>query len=131
MVRRHSKQLSPDDGDDAVQWRERLKGQLRRTREKLLDHGVTMASSFEDADHVGAPFHLLVQPLQRVRNRYKIRGAEVLLRILNRGVWCDRPGQRHREHEGAGRPIHMMSCELVLVAGRLCDSPGCAVSANP
>jgi hypothetical protein len=27
--------------------------------------------------------------------------------------------------------MHTMSCELVLVAGRLCDSPGCAVSANP
>ncbi len=49
----------------------------------------------------------------------------------DRGVWCDHPGQRHREHVGAGRPIHTMSCELVLVAGRLCDSPGCAVSANP
>jgi hypothetical protein len=49
----------------------------------------------------------------------------------DRGVWCDHPGRRHREHEGAGRPIHTMSRELVLVAGRLCDSPGCAVSANP
>ena len=47
------------------------------------------------------------------------------------GVWCDHPGQRHREHEGAGRPVHTMSCELVLVAGRLCDSPGCAESADP
>ena len=25
--------------------------------------------------------------------------------FLDRGVWCDHPGQRHREHEGAGRPI--------------------------
>lgn len=49
----------------------------------------------------------------------------------DRGVWCDYPGRRHREHEGAGRPIHTMSRELVLVAGRLCDSAGCAVSANP
>lgn len=49
----------------------------------------------------------------------------------DRSVWCDHPGQRHREHEGAGRPMHWMSCELVLVAGRLCDSPGCAESANP
>jgi hypothetical protein len=47
------------------------------------------------------------------------------------GVWCDHPGQRHREHESAGRPMHSMSCELVLVAGRLCDSPGCAASADP
>ncbi len=48
-----------------------------------------------------------------------------------RSVWCDHPGRRHREHEGVGRPIRTMSRELVLVAGRLCDSPGCAVSANP
>lgn len=47
------------------------------------------------------------------------------------GVWCDHPGQRHREHEGAGRPMYRMSCEFVFVAGRLCDSPGCAVSADP
>ncbi len=31
----------------------------------------------------------------------------------------------------AGRPMHTMSRELELVAGRLCDSPGCAESANP
>ena len=47
------------------------------------------------------------------------------------GVWCDHPGQGHREHEGVGRPIVTMSCELVLVAGRLCDLPGCAASADP
>jgi hypothetical protein len=23
----------------------------------------------------------------------------------DRGIWCDHPGQRRREHEGAGRPI--------------------------
>ena len=39
-------------------------------------------------------------------------------------------GTRRREHEGAGRPIYTMSRELELVAGRLCDSPGCAESAN-
>ncbi|MFY9735683.1 MAG: hypothetical protein WAL02_11210, partial [Rhodoplanes sp.] len=32
------------------------------------------------------------------------------------GVWCDHPGQRRWEHEGAGRPMHCMSCELALVA---------------
>jgi hypothetical protein len=30
-----------------------------------------------------------------------------------------------------GRPSRTMSCELVLVAGRPCDLPGCAVSADP
>jgi hypothetical protein len=51
----------------------------------------------------------------------------------NRGVWCDHPGQRHREHEGAGRPIQYdeLRARVILVAGRLCDSPGCAESANP
>jgi hypothetical protein len=24
---------------------------------------------------------------------------------LDRGIWCDHPGQRHREHEGVGRPF--------------------------
>src|SRR5438477_4192673 len=30
-----------------------------------------------------------------------------------------------------GRPIHIMSRELALVAGRPCDLPGCAASADP
>jgi len=85
----------------------------------------------KDPDDVGAPLDLLVDPFQRVGNRYEIRGADGRLRSFEHGVWCDHPGQRHREHEGAGRPVHSMSCELVLVAGRLCDSPGCAESADP
>lgn len=44
----------------------------------------------------------------------------------NCGVCCEHLGQRHQEQEGAGRQMHSMSCELVLVPGRLCDSPGCA-----
>jgi hypothetical protein len=32
---------------------------------------------------------------------------------------------------GVGRPKYLMSCELVLLSGRLCDLPGCAVSADP
>ena len=47
------------------------------------------------------------------------------------GVCCEHPGQRLREHEGAGRPMYIMSFELALVAGRLCDSPGCAARADP
>ena len=43
--------------------------------------------------------------------------------FADRSVWCDHPGLRHREHDGAGRPMRTMSCELVLVAGRLCDLP--------
>lgn len=40
---------------------------------------------------------------------------------LRCGVCCEHPGQRHREHEGVGRPMRTMSCELELVAGRLYD----------
>jgi hypothetical protein len=69
--------------------------------------------------------------MDHVRNRYEIRDADVLLRSIVRSLWCDHPGRRHREHEGAGRPLRTMSYELELVAGRLCDSPGCAASANP
>src|SRR5215468_6265658 len=63
-------------------------------------------------------------------NRYE-RSGHPAATCCSRSVWCDHPGQRLREHEGAGRPICTMSCELVLLAGRLCDSPGCAESANP
>ena len=58
-------------------------------------------------------------------------GANVRLRcfyIVAYGatIGTEAPGAR-----SAGRPIHTMSRELELVAGRLCDSPGCAESANP
>lgn len=62
-----------------------------------------------------------------VIKRYEILGAAVLLRLFKIVAY----GARHREHEGAGMPIHTMSHELQLLAGRLCDSPGCAESANP
>ena len=35
------------------------------------------------------------------------------------------------EHERWADRSHTMSCELELVAGRRCDPPGCATSANP
>jgi len=76
----------------------------------------------------------LISPLRRSIGL--VTGIRFLVPMLccdhrARGIWCDHPGRRHQEHEGAGRPMHTMSCELLLVAGRLCDSPGCAVSANP
>ena len=92
---------------------------------------VMAASLGEDADDFGAALDLAVQPLEQVGNRYVGGGADVRLWLLGHGVWCDHPGQRHREHEGAGRPVHWMSFELALVAGRLFDSPGCAESADP
>ena len=95
--------------------------------------GVTATGPKErlHADNAGAALDLAVEALERVRNRYEMGGADVRPRRLGRGLWCDHPGQRHREHEDAGRPVHTMSCELALVAGRLCDSPGCAESADP
>ena len=85
----------------------------------------------ERTDHAGPASDLPHDPLQRIGNRYEDGGAYCPCCDVDRGVWCDHPGQRRREHEGAGRPTRTMSCELALVAGRLCDSPGCAVSADP
>jgi len=64
-------------------------------------------------------------------NRYDDAGADVWLGSTRswrmvRPSGTEAPGAR-----SAGRPMYMMSCELALVAGRLCDSPGCAVSADP
>ena len=85
---------------------------------------------WENADDMGAPLDLTIEPFGRINNRYEMRGADDRLRCSS--SWRVRPsGRRHREHEGAGRPIHTMSRELELLAGRLCDSPGCAESANP
>jgi hypothetical protein len=58
-------------------------------------------------------------------------GADVPPRYSTSWRMVRPSGQRHREHGGAGRPMHTMSREFELVAGRLCDSPGCAESANP
>jgi hypothetical protein len=56
-----------------------------------------------------------------------VTGMKILVPLSGlshpQGICCEHPGQRHREHEGAGRPIRTLRCELELVAGRLCDSP--------
>ena len=85
----------------------------------------------ERAHHTGATPDLTQDTLERIVNRYEKCGADVLplsFAWLQRMV---RPSGTVWEHEGAGRPICTMSCELVLLAGRLCDLPGCAESANP
>ncbi|MGY2933191.1 hypothetical protein ACVWZ6_002793 [Bradyrhizobium sp. GM6.1] len=66
-----------------------------------------------------------------VGNRYEIsrcqRSAAVFCVVAyGATIGTEAPGARC-----AGRPMHTMSRELELVAGRLCDSPGCAGSANP
>ena len=40
-------------------------------------------------------------------------------------------GTRGTGSTSVGRPTRTLSCELVLVAGRPCDPPGCAESADP
>ncbi len=93
------------------------------------DHGVVVG---EDANNLGAALDLAVQTLDGVRNRYEDRGARSLgwdrlvpaygATIRGRGA----PGARK-----VGRPMYSMSRELALVAGRPCDLPGCAESADP
>ncbi len=66
-----------------------------------------------------------------VCNRYEISWCQcsaAVFYIVAYGatIGTEAPGAR-----SAGRPMRTMSRELELVAGRLCDSPGCAESANP
>ncbi len=72
----------------------------------------------ENSNDVGSALHLFVLPFDGIGNGYDDPGAGVRLRFLDRGVCCEHPGQRHREHESAGRPMHSMSREL--------DSPASA-----
>ena len=72
------------------------------------------------------------QALQGVCNRYEDVGAAVLVMVPESVTYGATIRDKwHRGPEGAGRSVHTMSCELVFVAGRLCDSPGCAESADP
>ncbi|MGY3413008.1 hypothetical protein ACVWZV_009174 [Bradyrhizobium sp. GM5.1] len=85
----------------------------------------------DDSHDIGAPPNILVGALQHVGNRYEIsrcqRSAAVFCVVAyGATIGTEAPGARC-----AGRPMHSMSRELELVAGRLCDSPGCAGSANP
>jgi hypothetical protein len=86
----------------------------------------------EDADDFGAALDFAVHALDRIGNRYEDRGARSLgWDRLAPGVWCDHPGRGAPGAREVGRPMHTMSRELVLVAGRPCDLPGCAESADP
>lgn len=75
----------------------------------------------------------LISPLRRsmgLVTGMRCLGANVPPRCSTSWRMVRPSGQTHREH-GAGKPTHTMSRELELVAGRLCDSPGCAERANP
>ena len=73
--------------------------------DELEDHelgGLGRQRSF--GAHGSMP-HGCEHALDRVRNRYEDGGADFPPWFLDRGIWCDHPGQRHREHEGVGRPF--------------------------
>ena len=99
---------------------------LEQDRSDEADDGVLIG---EDADDLGSPLDLAVKALDQVCNRYESsrrqRSAAVFYIVAyGATIGIEAPGARC-----AGRPIHTMSRELELVAGRLCDSPGCAESA--
>lgn len=90
-----------------------------------------VANAVWSDEDVGLPLDLAVDAFERIGNRYEIsrcqRSAAVFYIVAYGAIiWTEAPGARI-----AGRPIHTMSRELELVAGRLSDSPGCAESANP
>ena len=73
-----------------------------------------------------------IERLDGVCNQYEDLGACRLgWDRLVPGVWCDHPGRGAPGAREVGRPMYSMSRELVLVAGRPCDLPGCAASADP
>jgi hypothetical protein len=76
-----------------------------RTVAKVLSMGFVTGMRFLGANVLAAVFYIVAY------------GAT---------IGTEAPGAR-----SAGRPIRTMSRELEFVAGRLCDSPGCAESANP
>jgi hypothetical protein len=97
----------------------------------LISQAVLQDSTLAERvrDDLRAPSLLAEQPLEQVGKRD--RGAC----SSGWGVqsWCMvRPsGTRGAGSTSVGRPIHIMSRELALVAGRPCDQPGCAESAAP
>jgi hypothetical protein len=67
-------------------------------------HGLRLDSAAE----------FLVQPLDRIRNRYAILGARFRPTSPLSGVGLSGPGERHREHQSAGRPSRTINRELEL-----------------
>jgi hypothetical protein len=79
-----------------------------------------------------APLELFVQTFDRVRNRYedaRCQCSAVLYSSVAYGATIRDRGTGSTK-VWAGR-FRTLSCELVFVVGRLCDSPGCAESADP
>lgn len=74
--------------------------------------------SFVAASSVGNdPRVLMDHPVQAfygIGNRHEDLGAIIRPYHTRKGICCEHPGQRHWEHEGAGRLIYSMSFELEL-----------------
>ena len=77
------------------------------------------------------PAQFGIQRLDGVGNRYEICGANMPAMVSIRAYAASiRDRGTGSMKVRAGRS-YSMSFELALVAGRLCDSPGCAESADP
>lgn len=106
-----------------------LVGLLQQQRPDKPDNGGLVR---EYADDISPALDLAVEPLNRVGNGYEGGGA-CLIRLGRLPSWrMVRPsGTRGTGSTSVGRPMYSMSRELALVAGRPCDRPGCAESADP
>ena len=98
---------------------------------ELEDHGQRSLVRETSLRADGAVTNRCERAFNDIGNRYEIsrcqRSAAVFYIVAyGATIGTEAPGAR-----SAGRPIHTMSRELELVAGRLCDSPGCAESADP
>ena len=68
-------------------------------------------------NHARASPDLTQQALERIVNRYEDVGAAVPAAVgFMVAYGATIRGEGHREHEGAGRPICTMSCELAFVS---------------
>lgn len=72
-----------------------------------------------------------VEALDRVGNRYEISRCQRSAAVFYIGARGATIGTEALRARCADRPMHSLCRELELVAGRFCDSPGCAESANP
>ncbi len=106
-------------------------GDLPRRQQRPEQH----RRGFRGRQHglrLDATLELLVEALDRVGNRYEDCRCPCPARIEAIPAYgaTIRDRGTGSTKVWAGR-FWTLSRELVLVAGRLCDSPGCAVSANP
>jgi hypothetical protein len=105
-------------------------GDLTGRKERPEQHGGSLCRG-QYGLRLDATLELLMQPFDGIRNRYEDRGACSSGRDMLFWRMVRPSGTRGTGSTSVGRPIRTMSRELVLVAGRPCDRPGCAASADP